>query len=290
MTGQHATIEVTPLCPAIGADVAGVDLSEDQSAATVAEIESAAAEHLVLRFRGQRLAVDQLERFSERFGPLEKAPINPSGKPWLPDHPNVAVMSNIIENGKPIGSLGAGEAIWHTDMSYIEETPTHALLYAVEIPPVGGKTYWSNMYTAFDELPVELRRKIEGRLCVHDSTYNSAGQIRAGFEAVADPSQAPGAHHPMIRVHPTSGRKCLFLGRRRNAYVVGLPLEESETLLDQIWAHATQGRYAWGNDWRVGDLMMWDNRCAMHRRDAFDADARRYMYRTQLKGERPIAA
>ena len=143
------------------------------------------------------------------------------------------------------------------------------------------------MHRALDELPETLHRRLEGLAIKHDATTNSAGYLRAGIAPAADLTRSPGACHPAIRRHPESGRPALYLGRRHLAYVPGLALAESETLLDQLWAHATQERFTWHHQWRAGDLLIWDNRAAMHRRDSFDAGARRIMHRTQIKGERP---
>jgi len=143
------------------------------------------------------------------------------------------------------------------------------------------------MYAAYEELPAELKRRCEGLTCKHDASTNSAGERRAGYEGVTDPRAVPGAVHPVVRTHPETGRKALFLGRRRNAYLMGLPLDESEALLDALWAHCTQPRYVWSQRWRIGDLVMWDNRCVIHHRDAFDPDSRRLLYRTQVQGDRP---
>jgi taurine dioxygenase len=144
------------------------------------------------------------------------------------------------------------------------------------------------MYLAYETLPEELRRRVEGRLCRHDASRNSAGELRRGFTEVSDPRQAPGADHPIIRTHPVTGRKAIFLGRRRNAYIQGLALEESEQLLDALWAHATRSELTWYQQWRVGDLVLWDNRCVMHRRDEFDPNSRRLMHRSQIKGDQPF--
>jgi taurine dioxygenase len=197
-------------------------------------------------------------------------------------------MSNIKVNGRSIGNLGHYEAEWHTDMSYNERTPIGSLLYSIEVPAVGGDTGFANMYAAYDTLPVELKRAIVGMQCRHDSSRNSAGELRKGQKEVADPRDTPGAVHPIIRTHPATRRNALFLGRRRNAYIIGLGLAESEDLLDKLWAHATQRRFAWYQQWKVGDLILWDNRCAMHRRDAFDPESRRLMHRTQVRGDKPF--
>src|SRR5437763_1668106 len=132
-----------------------------------------------------------------------------------------------------------------------------------------------------------IRKAWLDNLVIRDATYNSAGFKRQGYDDVTDPRRAPGARHGLVRTHPETGRKCLFLGRRRNSYIVGLELEESEALLDALWAHATQPRFAFRQQWQVGDLMIWDNRCTLHRRDSFDPSARRVMHRTQIKGDRP---
>jgi taurine dioxygenase len=142
------------------------------------------------------------------------------------------------------------------------------------------------MYAAYETLPAALNKRIDGRKAVHDATYNSAGVMRKGYKGVTDPREAPGARHALVRTHSETGRKCLFLGRRRNSYVMGLELAESETLLDELWAHATRDEFTFRQQWRAGDVLVWDNRCTLHRRDAFDPAARRLMHRTQIKDER----
>jgi taurine dioxygenase len=196
------------------------------------------------------------------------------------------VISNIKVDGAPIGGLGDGEAIWHADMTYVEHPPMASILYALEVPPSGGDTYWASMYAAYETLPAELKERIADRRAIHDATYNSAGQMRKGYAEVADPRSAPGARHPLVRLHPETGRKSLFLGRRRNSYIEGLEIAESERLLDALWAHATQPRFTFRQQWCVGDVVVWDNRCTLHRRDAFDPSARRLLHRTQIKAAR----
>jgi len=248
-------------------------------------------QHLVLRFRGQQgMSTQQLVNFSKLFGELDRAPITTvgTGKPYLSEFPEITAISNIVVDGKPIGGLGSYEAEWHTDMSYKEETPSASLLYSIEIPPSGGDTWFSSMYAAYEALPDDLKRKIASLKCVHDASRNSAGMLRKGFKEVTDPRQTVGAVHPIVRTHPITKRKALFLGRRRNAYIPGLSLEESEALLDELWAHAIKPEFTWAQQWQVGDLLIWDNRCTMHRRDSFDPNARRLMHRTQVKGDRPF--
>ena len=276
-------LEIKKLGEALGAEIGGVDLGQPLSEKTFREIREAWLQHLVIRFRGQKLTDPQILAFSRNFGELDPPGPNPLGRPFLADHPEMNVISNVKENGVPIGGLGDGEAIWHADMTYVERPPMAAILYAIEIPPAGGDTYWANMYLAYDTLPAGLKQRIEGREAVHDATYNSAGVMRKGYKDVIDPRDAPGARHPLVRTHPETGRKSLFLGRRRNSYVVGLELEESDRLLDELWRHATQPRFTFRQEWHVGDVIVWDNRCTLHRRDAFDPRARRLLHRTQVR-------
>jgi taurine dioxygenase len=276
-------IEVTPLGKALGAEVGGVDLSRPLAAETLGQVRRAWLDHMVLRFRGQSLSDPQLIAFTRQLGELDPPGPNPYGRPFIPEHPEINVISNIKVSGVPIGGLGDGEAIWHADMTYVEKPPMGAVLYALEVPPSGGDTFWANMAIAYETLPAALKEKIEGRSAIHDATYNSAGDRRKGYEEVTDPRRAPGARHPLVRTHPESGKRGLFLGRRRNSYILDLALAESESLLDQLWAHATQAEFTFCQQWRKGDVVMWDNRCTLHRRDPFDPDARRLMHRTQIK-------
>lgn len=283
-------ITVTPITKHIGADISGIDLTQPISDAQFKQIHDAWMQHQVLRFRGQNMSKEQLHNFSQLFGELDKAPINTTGKPWVEGFPDMTVMSNIKVDGKSIGSLGYGEAVWHTDMSYNDITPSGALLYGVEVTKSGGETGFLNMYHAYETLPADLKAAIEGKTIKHDASRNSAGDLRAGFKAVTDPREAPGAVHPIVVRHPVTGRKALFLGRRPYGYVMGMSLEDSEALLDRLWAHASKEDLAWFQKWKVGDLLIWDNRCVMHKRTAFDANERRLLFRTQIKGVRPQAA
>ncbi len=274
----------------LGAEVGGIDLSEPISKAAFDSIFSAWSAHLVLLFRNQSLTDPMLIAFSRCFGDLDLCPPNDLGRTHIEDLPEIVVISNVTENGRKIGSLGNYEASWHTDMSYQEVPPRASLLYALEVPPSGGDTQFCNMHLALERMPADLRREIDGAVLVHDATYDSAGTLRKGLQEVTDPSHAPGARHPIVRAHPETGREALYLGRRRNSYVLGRSLEESERILNRVWAHATRPEFTWAHRWLAGDLLMWDNRCTMHRRDAFDQAVRRVMHRTQVKGEPLIAA
>jgi len=278
------------LAPALGADVEGLDLTRALEPRTKARLRAAWLEHLVLRFRGQVLTDPQLLAFSRELGELDPPGPNPTGAPFNAAHPEINVISNLREGDRPLGNLGDGEAVWHQDMTYVEAPPMGSMLMALEVPPEGGDTFWSNLHLAWETLPADLRREVGGRVAIHDSTYNSAGMMRRGMKPVTDPREAPGARHPLVVVHPETGRQMLLLGRRRNACVLGLPLADSEALLDALWSHATQPGLVFRQQWRVGDLLLWDNRSTLHRRDAFDPASRRRMHRTQIRGSVPVPA
>jgi taurine dioxygenase len=244
----------------------------------------------VVLVRDQQLTDQDLIAFSRRLGELDWAPIQETGRRFVEGLPEIYIVSNVKVNGEPIGSLGDGEAVWHTDMSYLDVPPKASMLYALEVPPTGGNTSFCTMYGIYEALPAVLRARIAGLKIKHDGTYNSGGYVRQGITATDDPLTSPGAVHPLVCTHPNTGRRMLYLGRRRNAYLLGLALADSEALLDELWSFVDRPQFAWEHVWRVGDLVLWDNRCTMHRRDAFDPSSRRIMHRTQVKGEQRPAA
>jgi taurine dioxygenase len=267
---------------AVGAEVKGIDLAR-LSRAEVEAVKQAWYRHDVLVFRRQKLTDDDLLAFSRHFGRLDPPPNQGAGKKSPPGYPDVYVVSNVLdEQGEPIGALGDGEAAWHTDMSYIAHPPDASMLYSLEIPAQGGDTCFCSMRAALKKMPRPLVERIKRLDIKHDGTYDSGGYVRKGLAATDDPRSSPGTPHPIVIAHPESGEKALYLGRRRNAYIVGLELEESERLLDEIWSYAEAALYR--HKWALGDLVLWDNRTTMHRRDAFDPKARRVMHRTQIKG------
>jgi taurine dioxygenase len=280
---------VFPTGGGLGAEIRSVDLRRLGDNAFAA-IHRAWLDNLVLLFRRQELTDAELIAFSRRFGELDLAPIQETGRRFVEGIPELYVVSNVLKDGERIGSLGSGEAVWHTDMSYLPDPPKASMLYALEIPPAGGNTAFVNMYAIYEALPADLKRAIAGLRIKHDGTYNSGGYVRQGVTPTDDPSESPGAFHPLVCTHPETGRRMLYLGRRRNAYIEGFGLAESEALLDALWAYVDRAEFAWHTVWQVGDLVLWDNRCTMHRRDPFDPAARRVMHRTQIKGQaRPSA-
>jgi len=285
-------LKITPLDAGLGAEVSNIDLSKTLSAGNATALRDAWLEHIVLVFHGQSLSDAQLLDFSRHFGELEFPPsklLNYSqGSGQKADVPaEINVISNVVENGRKIGQLGNSEAHWHSDTPFVERPPSASILHALEIPPIGGNTSFLNMYAAYEALPPQLAARIEGKRCKHDVSHTSDGALRHDYEESADASKCPGPCHPMVRTHPESGRKALYLGKRAYAYIEGLPVAESETLLDEIWALSVRPAFIYEHVWTVGDVLMWDNRCAMHRRDEFDGSERRIMHRSQLQGDIP---
>lgn len=290
--------EVRPVSPGVGAEIRGLDLGRELDNETFAAVYQAWLDACVLLFRRQCLSDPQLIAFSRRFGELDMAPINGHGQAFVEGHPEMFVISNVVEGGRVIGSLGDGECLWHTDMSYSEVPPKASCLYSLEVPAAEGDTEFLNMYMAYESLPSDLKAQIEGRTIKHETQFTLDGYNRGDGPDLAearasgtfDVAELPGVNHPIVRTHPETGRKALYLGRRQNSYVNGVGAAESDRLLDMLWAHADGlNKATWHHRWRVGDLLIWDNRCVMHRRDAFSADARRVMHRTQVKAEAPPA-
>ena len=283
-------MRIIPIGEMIAADIQDANLSQPLDDVSIAAIAEAWNENLVLRFRNQHLSDADLIRFSSYFGELDPPGPNPYGVTFLPEFPEINVISNVKDDtGVPIGNLGDGEAVWHADMTYIENPPEAGILYALEVPVGQGDTYFANMVAAYKDLPSDFRVAIEGKTLIHDAAHNSAGMLRKGYEEITDVKLTPGARHPLA-YEDQHGRVSLFLGRRPHAYIVGMEESDSDSLLDALWAHATRPKYSWHNEWQKGDLVMWQNRMVMHRRDAFDPSTRRVMHRTQLKGKSPIAA
>ena len=281
---------IVPTGAALGADIEAVDLRTIDDTVFKA-IEDAWHDNLVLRFRGQELDDDSLAEFSGRFCKLDMAPTGRGGTPYDLARPEITVLSNIVENGKELGALGNSELVWHQDMTYNDVPPKASLLHAREVPNTGGDTSFYNMYKAYETLPDDLLRRIQGLVGKHDATRNSSGELRHGYDETYSHEERPGAVHPFVIRHPATGKPALFLGRRPNAYVPGMSPEEGEALLDALWEHINTGPHHWTQEWRVGDLVIWDNRGALHRRNALDPSTRRHMHRTQVQDDaRPVAA
>ncbi|MBG04935.1 MAG: taurine catabolism dioxygenase TauD [Rhodospirillaceae bacterium] len=299
MTAASQKFEAHALTSSIGAEIRGVDLRQDLSDTAYTFIHQAWLDHKVLLFRNQTLSDPQMVAFSRRFGELDLAPIPGHGRTFVEGIPEMFVISNVEEDGHKIGSLGDGECLWHTDMAYAELPPKASCLYSLEVLSGEGDTGFLNMYEAYESLPKQLKDRIRGLTIKHDTQYTLDGLDRNEgkplWEAKADGSfdvvTLPGTSHPIVRMHPETLRPALYLGRRQNTYINGLPLNDSEALLDALWAHTdTMGQSTFHHRWRVGDLLIWDNRCVMHRRDAFPPTSRRIMHRTQIRSDLAPAA
>lgn len=285
-------IRVIPMNAALGADVVGFDIKTISSDEALA-IRQAWLQHLVLRIRGQQFDDEHHLDFARKFGGLQvPARVINTGKGLHQSHPEISVISNIRENGVAIGSLGDGELAWHTDMSFIECPPAGSMLHALEVPGCGGDTSFLNMYELYEELPATLRTSIAGRYLKHEEVHASNLKIRVGKREPESRSVVdyPGKIHPLVRTHPETGKPALYLGRRLNAYIMGLPVDESEAILDELWARTNNPAYSVTQVWQVGDLVIWDNRCTMHKRTSFASELRRRMHRCVIEGDKPFYA
>ncbi len=280
---------IQPANAALGADVHGVELKAP-SAADMETIQQALRDHLVIRLRGYTLDDVEFTRLAERFGDLEGSPeFSRSRDVYVAESPKMTVVSNVTKDGAPVGDHGDGELNWHTDQGFVERPSGYTFLLAREVPPSGGNTSFANMYNAYERLTDDVKRTIARLKVKHQESHTAQGLPRPGYRDIVthDPRELPGPQHPLVRTHPTSRRRALYLGRRFGAYIPGLPLAQSEALLDQLWSSAARPEDVWTQTWQVGDLIIWDNRCTMHRRDAFTGQGRRRMHRLTTLGERP---
>jgi alpha-ketoglutarate-dependent taurine dioxygenase len=279
-------LQISELTPDFGAAITGVELGNLSNAQFDAIKRVWHQRRGLLAFPRQNISDDGLLAFSRRLGALDLPPNQENGRQSPPGYPDIYVVSNVKDQtGRPIGALGDGEATWHTDMSYEARPPLASMLTALEIPAAGGDTWFTDMIGAFADLPDRLKQRVLKLQIKHDGTYNSGGYLRAGVAPNDDPATAPGTLHPAVTRIPETGDAALYLGRRRMAYIPGLPRAESEQLLDELWQYTAAPNRIYKHRWQVGDLVLWDNRTTMHRRDSFPATERRIMHRTQIKGE-----
>jgi len=275
-----ATFASRPLSPALGVEIIGVDLSEEIDDYTFAQIQGAWHRNLVILLRGQELSEEDQVRFAEKFGP----PAVIHTKQFVRNHPAVMLISNIREDGKPIGALPDGEMHFHTDQCHQERPAMASMLYALEVPSTGGNTLFANGYTAYETLPDGIKRRLEGRKALNAYDYDHAAMKRGTQLAEGVPSYV----HPVIRTHPATGRKALYVNRLMTVRIEGLPERESDELLATLFDHQERREFIYEHVWRSGDLLMWDNRCTLHARTDFSANERRLMRRVTILGEKPV--
>ncbi len=277
---RSAAFAVRPLSPALGAEIVGVDLGQEIDDRAFAQIRDAWHEHLVILLRDQELSEDDQVRFAQKFGP----PAVIHTKQFVRNHPAVMLISNVREDGKPIGALPDGEMHFHTDQCHQERPAMASMLYAIEVPRAGGDTLFANGYKAYETLPDALKLRIAGRKALNAYDYDTAAMKRGTRLAEGVPSCV----HPVVRTHPATGRKALYVNRLMTVRIEGLPADESDELLDTLFAHQERRELVYEHVWRPGDLLMWDNRCTLHARTDFSPDERRLMRRVTILGERPV--
>ena len=288
-TAERQAIAATPgavpplrtraLSDALGVEALDVDLREPLPPARVAQLREAWHQGLILLLRDQSLSEEDQVRFAEYFGPLGKTlNVHNTGR-----HPAIMLVSNIRKDGKPIGALPDGEMQFHTDQCYVERPAAASMLYAIEVPRVGGNTLFANAYRAYATLPDEIKRRIDGRRAVNAYDYDNA----ATFRGTRIRGGVPHYTHPVVRTHPATGRKALYVNRLMTLAIEGLPDAESAELLDLLFDHQEQRRFVYEHVWRVGDILMWDNRCTLHARTDFSPAERRLMRRITILGEQP---
>ena len=277
-------LTVHPLAPFIGAEITGIDLSATIDDATFKSIEHAWHEHGVLLFRDQDLDDMQQVRFAERFGPLAHTLKHYEGTA----HPAIMYVTNERKDGKYIGALPDGEMFFHSDMCYLEQPCMAALLHAIAIPPEGGNTVFASMVAAYETLPADLKAALEGRMALHSYEPGyGASNVQARIHTKATDTTRSYAH-PVFRTHPATARKSIYVNRLMTECIVGMPRNESDALLTRVFDHQERPEFQYEHRWRVGDVLIWDNRCTLHARRDFDDRYLRKLRRVTVKGEKPF--
>jgi taurine dioxygenase len=282
------SVDIRPFDGPVGAEVIGLDLSAEANEFDFDRIHRAHLDHHVLVFRDQRITPEQQIEFSRRFGPLE---IHVLHQFLLKDHPEILIVSNIVEKGQPIG-LGDAGAYWHSDLSYKERPSLGSMLHAQELPAEGGDTLFANMHLAFDTLPATLRAAIEGKRAEHsylakyeEMRARSPWRPKLSDEQIA---KVKPVVHPIVRTHPESGLKALFVSEHFTTRIVDMPEDESRDLLDQLFAHSVLPEHIYRHRWQPHDMVFWDNRSLMHLATGCPDDMRRRLYRTTIEGDAPF--
>jgi taurine dioxygenase len=279
-TAPLPPLNTRPLSPALGLEVLGIDLRQPISPALAAQFEATFHQGLVLLLRGQELTEEEQVRFAECFGELARTlNVHHTGK-----HPATMLITNIRKDGKPIGALPDGEMQFHTDQCYVERPAMASMLYAIQVPSVGGNTMFANAYTAYETLPDDIKRRIDGKKAINAYDYANAATIRGTRLGEGVPQHS----HPVVRTHPATGRKALYVNRLMTVAIEGMPEKESEELLNFLFDHQEQRKFVYEHVWQVGDILMWDNRCTLHARTDFSPSETRLMRRVTILGEKPV--
>lgn len=282
------TFDIRPLADALGAEVVGLDLARPLADEDFARVHRAHLDHGVIVFRGQRISPAEQVAFSARFGPLQRHVLSQFA---LAGHPEILIVSNIRDaRGKPIG-LGDAGVFWHSDLSYLPRPSLGSLLYAQELPAAGGDTVFANQHAAWAALPADLQARIDGLKAEHSYLKQYAElQRRNPWRPDLTPgqiAQVPPVAHPVVRTHPETGRKTLFVSEHFTTRILGVAEDESRTLLEALFAHSTQPRFTYRHRWQDGDLVFWDNRAVLHLATGCPDDQRRRLHRTTIEGDVP---
>lgn len=279
-------LSIRQVAPALGAEVEDFDIAAPLTSAIVEELVQALAAHGVLVFRDQDLTPAQHIAFSRHFGELEEHVLAAA---LLEGYSEIYIVSNVVENGKAKGRAYAG-TYWHSDMSYKPMPSMGSLMYALEVPEIGGDTMFANMYLAYERLSEGMRSLLEGLEAMHD--FGHADRVffsrrdDNGRLTETQRQQVPPSQHPVVRTHPVSGRRALFINEGFTSHFAGMNEEESRPLLDFLYQEATDPALVYRHQWRARDLVFWDNRCSMHKAIR-DYDASRHMHRTTVRGDVP---
>lgn len=283
MATVAAAFSVNPLSPALGAEVTGLDLAKPLDPPTVAALRRAWLDHLVLLFRGQTLSERAQVEFASHFG-TPTGPQNRIRKDAPPDaDQRVMLITNVRKDGEPIGSLPDGELQFHSDSAFLANPLLATVLYGVDIPSRGGDTMFVNAYRALETLDAATRARIDGLRAIN--VYDYTTQVKTGR---LDRTKMPHASHPVVRTHPETGRKALYVNRLMTEEIEGLAEDESRALLTRLFEHIERPDLRYVHVWHPGDLLMWDNRCTQHARTDFPPGERRLLRRVGLAGDRPV--
>jgi taurine dioxygenase len=280
--------DVRPFADTVGAEIVGLDLSRPLNDADFARVHKAHLDYHVVVFRDQQITPQQQIDFSRRFGVLQ---IHVLKQFLLANHPEILIVSNIVEDGQPIG-LGDAGKYWHSDLSYKELPSLGSMLYAQELPSEGGDTLFADMHLAWDTLPEHLRKAVEGRVAVHSYTSRyREGHNAQNWRPTLTPEQLAQVvvvSHPIVRTHPESGRKALFVSEGFTTHIVGLPEDESRQILDELFAHSMRPEAVYRHRWAPNDMVFWDNRSLIHLAGGTPEHLRRRLHRTTIQGDAPF--
>jgi len=280
--------DVRPFAEKVGAEIVGLDLSRPLNDADFSRVHKAHLDHHVVVFRDQHITPQQQIEFSRRFGVLQ---IHVLKQFLLANHPEILIVSNIVENGQPVG-LGDAGKYWHSDLSYKELPSLGSMLYAQELPSEGGDTLFADMHLAWETLPEHLRKAVEGRSAVHSYTSryrdgHNAQNWRPTLSA-EQLAQVVVVSHPIVRTHPENGRKALFVSEGFTTHIVGLPEDESQQILNELYAHSVRAEGVYRHKWQENDMVFWDNRSLIHLAGGTPDHLRRRLHRTTIQGDAPF--